>query len=51
MISGSADASSTAGAGAYSYPCDADLGEIALSINGQTFAIDNADFNTGSLGE
>ncbi|KAG8905957.1 Type I transmembrane sorting receptor [Tulasnella sp. 403] len=46
-IPGAKDASSTLGAGFYTYPCSAKLGAIALKIGSQTYPLNPQDFNLG----
>lgn len=47
-IPGAADASSTLGAGYYTFPCSSTLAAINLSFGGKDYPLDFADFNLGA---
>jgi len=47
-IKGAKDASSTLGAGYYTFPCSATLDNINLSFDGTNYPVDFADFNLGA---
>ncbi|KAG9003878.1 Type I transmembrane sorting receptor [Tulasnella sp. 427] len=48
-IPGAKDASSTVGAGFYTYPCSSSLGAITISFGSTKYAINPADFNLGPV--
>ncbi|KAG9019062.1 Type I transmembrane sorting receptor [Tulasnella sp. 427] len=48
-IPGAKTAPSSVGTGFYTYPCSSKLGPITLSFNGDSYAVNLADFNLGAV--
>lgn len=50
-IPGSQDASSTVGAGFYTFPCDANLPSVSFTIGGKSLAMPSSALNFGPVSD